>query len=480
MPAKTYEVNPRFFQELSTPPVINFLNYLFANNESRIWLTGEHLMVNPDSEDHYYFINMMLSRIKIVNERRMCCLYFINPEPLEKGSYGQVYPIDRLYTLDHDLQFIQTGTAQKELVVKIMDNISGGVARMRRDVVKLVTREYEASQITEHLAVEVPWVNRQVADEKRGNYPSCLVMNKMPGKRLWEVIDNFSACFTTPQERFELTLELLRTFKRQVTTKKLIHGSINPGNIMVEYDGTGKIEVNFINFTQSIKPLYPFNTRTVEGRSRFMPFELLISQTILPSQAIDVFSLARVILLIWGDQDQALQEFYDPSQSLEELMIQAKKYLNSYRTAWFEEQVTSRNTAQIATHDVLKAQLCKELECAQYLAYYKTIAFRELQSLFTRVHGLKDEEKNAIRLILKGMLVYDPYDRIHAHVDVSQAIFMFTRVSNYCLGKTARLPTEAQIFLRKPTDSTYARFFQQDLRGETEDYIEAVYHSTKV
>ncbi|WP_133135387.1 protein kinase domain-containing protein [Legionella rowbothamii] len=198
---------------------------------------------------------------------------------------------------------------------------------------------------------------------------SYTVMRELKGKDLDQILqdDLLGKNVLTLENRSELTKALLKALKEQVTDKSIIHRDIKPENILVDMS-TFPITVNIIDFglsTNADKPdgEYP-------GTPLYQAPELW--DRVSQSSKADVFSMGRIIAELWRDT------------TVSTLMT-----INSFTYACDN------------AHNV------------------------SLDTLFTGIDELDNENKSIIKETLKGMLCANSNQRL----SIDQAIEYFSHVN---------------------------------------------------
>ncbi|MDR3501839.1 MAG: protein kinase [Legionella sp.] len=155
--------------------------------------------------------------------------------------------------------------------------------------------EYYSSIKATHLTIKKPvFINGP-------NYSiSYMVMNKLRGRALSDIIkDDLSGHhILTLEQRIDLSKGLLRTLKEQVTDKGIIHCDIKPANILVDIS-TNPITINIIDFAYSTTADQPDNSF---AGTPFYHAPEIWDKLPTTSVKIDVFSMARVIAELWHDK----------------------------------------------------------------------------------------------------------------------------------------------------------------------------------
>ena len=149
--------------------------------------------------------------------------------------------------------------------------------------------EYEMSKRAGHLAIKPPTLVGAT---------SYTVMRKVAGEELFKIIDNdrTSRIILSLDTRIELSRLLLKALKAQVTDKGLIHGDIKPENLIVDIMHN-PFSIHIIDYAFSVPIDNPDQTNA--GTAAYAPPELF-NHPPIKTPKIDVFSMARVIALLWN------------------------------------------------------------------------------------------------------------------------------------------------------------------------------------
>ncbi len=150
-----------------------------------------------------------------------------------------------------------------------------------------VINEYNLSKKAANLAIKPPTIVGST---------SYLFMKKLPGRELYEIIsDDFDGrVVLSLEQRIGLTDALLNALKEQVTDKGLIHRDIKADNIFADLC-TNPISVNIFDFGLSV--LIGKSDGKSPGSPAYAPPEIFYRGKQTPK--VDVYSLARVIALLW-------------------------------------------------------------------------------------------------------------------------------------------------------------------------------------
>ncbi|MBA3535619.1 MAG: protein kinase family protein [Tatlockia sp.] len=265
---------------------------------------------------------------------------------LGKGSFGKVAMIKGTLALNEAIfRFKKEGKDGKRRVVKIQKH------KAKKNPLENLQNEYELSNRAGDLAIKQPTVV-EISERAHRSY---MVMDKLAGRELWQILDDDIKGIEvlTTKQRYDLSKALLIDLKERVTDKGIIHGDIKPENIFVNLIPT--ISATIFDFGLARDAKMP-EKETQFTPSYFAP-EVLLERWLVTSKA-DVFSMARVLALVWR-VDLAT---YDPEIDL-------------YESCEFSPS-------------------------------------ERLEGLFHGITDMDSEEKENIRSILSAMLQIDPKNRI--------------------------------------------------------------------
>jgi serine/threonine-protein kinase LegK1 len=204
----------------------------------------------------------------------------ITPDIIGQGAAGAVYRIAATLALDtRTIHFKQA----KARVVKIQRHNANFTLDM-------LQTEYHSSERVQQLAVKEPTV---IPDSST----SYTVMKKIKGRDLFDIIeeDSPSHTFLSLKQRLDLTKALLHALK-QVSDANIVHRDIKPENILV--DLTEPITVTIIDFGFSIPADKSDNKNC--GTPNYAPPEAYTTEPVWSPKS-DVFSMARILGMIWRD-----------------------------------------------------------------------------------------------------------------------------------------------------------------------------------
>lgn len=276
---------------------------------------------------------------------------FISHKPLGKGTYGSVYEVAGTLALEPDVcRYKLAGYNGKSRVVKIQHH------SIKFPFAKSIS-EYSLTNRASHLAVKYPTYEA----EKQDSYT---VMRKIEGRMLYDIIndDIRNKTVLTTQQRIDITKALLKALQEQVIDKGIIHRDIKPENILVDMGNTVSAAIIDFGFSMELGQL----AESDSGTPGYAPPEVF--KTKVATEKYDVFSMARVLSLIW------------------------RVDLRSY------ESMPMAN-----------------------VRYYANHAVQELERLFLGINDLTEKDKLTIKSTLQGMLTPDPSQRI----SIEEAILAF-------------------------------------------------------
>lgn len=278
-----------------------------------------------------------------------------NQAELGHGNYGQVKLIEGTLAFDESqLRLKEHGSDGSTRVVKIQQH-------NRNNPFLYVENEIKLSRRADHLAIK---------DATEQDNISYTVMKKMPGITLHKIlIDDFiGSSILTTQERINLTKALASMLYKQASIKGIIHRDIKPENIMVDLNSP--IRVNLIDF--GLSTTFEDLEGDCAGTEEYIAPEIAYNpwETTVKS---DVFSLGRVIALLWG------------------------AHINS---------------------------LYSKIPFSPFAAMEG-----KLQNLFTNIKNLESNDKDIIFETLVGMLTTQPDERL----SIEEVIANFNLLSTNCL-----------------------------------------------
>lgn len=155
------------------------------------------------------------------------------------GTLKKTNSTDTKSTFEFKDRTPDNAKGNKERVVKAID--------MTETDKEQVQCEYELTQRAPHIGMKPPGIF-----QTEHTLFSCSVMNRLPGKDLYDIISNDfeDIDVLTTDQRIDLGIALLEALDQQVHKKGMVHRDIKPENIKV-FLSTDKIIVNIFDFDLS-------------------------------------------------------------------------------------------------------------------------------------------------------------------------------------------------------------------------------------
>jgi serine/threonine protein kinase len=218
-----------------------------------------------------------------------------NKEKLGEGGYGEVRKIKRTLAIaENEIHSKKEGKNGQRRVVKIQDH-------SKRNTINVLYNEYELTQRADQLHIKEP----TLSDDSE-NASSYTVMMLAPGKELFDIIneDTSKTKILTTKQRLDLSIALLMAVKERLTSKNIIHRDLKPDNIFVKLDEPIKVTILDYGLAMDVNKL----AEKTRGSACYLAPELL-EDPLNASYKGDVFSIARIICLVWG----TLNDTYNPT-----------------------------------------------------------------------------------------------------------------------------------------------------------------------
>jgi len=129
-----------------------------------------------------------------------------------------------------------------------------------------------------------------------------IVMRELPGEELFDIISQNKL---TIQERWKLSVALLRALKTQIHDLDLIHRDIKPENILVERNG-----VDFIIYIIDFGYITP-KDKDIRFEHRGSPAYAApeVFGFTNKTEKVDIYSMGRVLMYLWGDEDDSQRRY---------------------------------------------------------------------------------------------------------------------------------------------------------------------------
>lgn len=224
-----------------------------------------------------------------------------NKHALAEGEFGRVYKIKgRLVINSQELTYKKTKKDGSSRIVKWMTE--------QYSTCDEVMKEYFITARAGHLGIKFPVISHDKI---------FLVMNKASGQNLGTVLDDYIFQLTDSQ-KLKLT-ELLLLALADINQKGIFHSDIKPENIMVDLQIPNPsqpdqytFKVTLIDFGLSYLEQNLQLDSIIGGTPAFVAPELFSNEQIATAKA-DIYSMARVIALLWGvsfDDYMGLRFYY--------------------------------------------------------------------------------------------------------------------------------------------------------------------------
>lgn len=345
------EINPKNIDEENTRKLLQFFDFQ-AQLDIKLWKKNRIYTFMDGT--NFTLKNDVFQRERKEGHEGVRYEVISNKAPLGEGGFGKVIDIKGTLALDHEeeeIRFKKYGKNNQRRVVKIQahNELTNSSSELQK--------RFEFSKRATHLAIKKP----TLIDTNLLSETSYITMAKIAGRELFDIIaeDENGTRILSTDERIELTNALLKALKEQVSDSGLIHRDIKPENIIVDLNIP--IVANIIDYDES--------TDTPDGNVVATPGYYAPEITSAPmttSAKSDVYSMARVIALIWRVDFETYAEPYNPED-------------------YFPEDM--------------------------------------LVGIFTDINDLREEEKQCIETLLLGMLENEPNTRLS--IDEAIDIFSF-------------------------------------------------------
>jgi serine/threonine-protein kinase LegK1 len=203
-------------------------------------------------------------------------------------------------------------------------------------------------------------------------------MDKLEGVELFHVLqrDINKEERLTVEQRIQLALALYKGLKAQVSDLRIIHRDLKPENIMVDLE---KMEVRFFDYGFAIT--LPVGRKEIEvsnfcGTATYVSPETLVGSKI--SFATDLYSLTRVLILLWGGVDESFIKDNPEPISL----IKERHKLRFLFKDLSKEQQTELSKSDIRND--IKVLLARGLDVDQYKRGTVEDAIGEFERIFEK------------------------------------------------------------------------------------------------
>ena len=271
-----------------------------------------------------------------------------------------------------------------------------------------VNHEYTITSQAGYLNVSPPLINTY-------NNISYLTMDKItPGKELFAFIqrdvDAKNEEKISLDERMVLTKELFRAV-REIQEKGIIHQDLKPENMILQLN---PVRIKIIDFALGL--LFApgdkgvFNANSPGSMSYASP-ECLMSRKVdtpfLHTPKMDVFSLARILVLIWGGVDYSYSR---PSAHQQQNYLYTNKHLENLDIFLFLG-IKSFDLS-LLTEFQLKPKLLKLLKSMLSISPEERVSIHEAESQFNEIYEeweLKQEKQIPTVRLAPSARFFHPY-----------------------------------------------------------------------
>ncbi|ASQ47193.1 protein kinase domain-containing protein [Legionella clemsonensis] len=244
-------------------------NLLIANKNKTTFAKGSH-WVNDEEIilSHRIIMHLNSNATKNVYEVLDDNLY-------GKGCFGELY-----------LSLVTLVFEENTLIAKIRPEEKQRLVKAQP--LKYVSKEQAEREVSNLTTLGFFHCKPLTIDDAQ----SYITMRKLPGVPLKVLIE---ANQLTIQQRYNLTCILVQTYKEQIMEKGLIHRDINPGNILINE----QFVTHFVDAAFAIPKGYD-DSRDHHGA---IPYAAPECYSLYENSTVktDIYALARVLMLVWGD-----------------------------------------------------------------------------------------------------------------------------------------------------------------------------------
>jgi len=228
--------------------------------------------------------------------------HFVGSE-LGRGSFAQVYPVEAVVDVTPASYEPCGGYAQK-MVIKQQCHCN---CSDQLDLACKLCNSIDNLKAEYLVSCKVPYLEMQQPQVVRKNEitTSYTVMAEMPGTQFFNILqkDHDKSCVLTLEQRMELTLKLYKALQ-EISNLGIIHRDLKPENIMVTMNPIGVKFVDY-GFAKTIPDgKNKIKVEDFSGTPSYISPEMLkVTKSI--SSAADLYSLTRVLLILWGAIDHS-------------------------------------------------------------------------------------------------------------------------------------------------------------------------------
>lgn len=318
-----------------------------------------------------------------------------------QGAFAVVHQIEQAVQVT-GLEFIPSGYTQPR-VIKIQQHCACPSARkqcagQKHHSLQSFHKEVDISRQIPHLHFGSPVI------ESTHSY---VTMNEVPGQELFHIIgaDIQTSNRLTLQQRFALSLEILQAVISQVKKCGVIHRDLKPENIKVVLEPP--MQVNIFDYGLAIK--FSDDQRQMMkiekcGSLVYMaPEVMLLDKHDTASPAQDVFSVARVLYLIWGGLDNS---YIVDIESKDYLMHADRDYLTTLSSLFQSIPLNQANVLRRLELDDKIKLLFKKM---QAFKSEHRITIEQAFDEFTTMQGVFHRyQQDAVNVMAKPVSAGDP------------------------------------------------------------------------
>jgi serine/threonine protein kinase len=278
------EINLKNISPEHVKKVLEFFN---SQEQSGIQAWEKGISYAFEDGTEFFFKNDVFQRARKAGHDGVRYEAISNKKLLGEGGFGTVRRIKGTVSLDvaeEAIHFKKHGTGGKRRVVKVQHHSE------ETNPLSHYQNGFTFAKRAVHLAIKEP----TVIDNYWNSQTSYTVMNEIAGRELFDIrADDYEGIdVLSTEERIDLTKALLLALKEQVTEQGLVHRDIKPENIMVDLGPP--IGVKIIDYDMSMETP---DGQSVGTEGYYAPE--LVTDPMSTSAKSDVYSMARVIALIW-------------------------------------------------------------------------------------------------------------------------------------------------------------------------------------
>ncbi|CAM3046314.1 protein kinase domain-containing protein [Legionella worsleiensis] len=270
-----------------------FIEVLLSYSDTKVWIKKEQYISGLGYS--LELTHTILQRMRKKNEdgsRRSGCRYeILHNIPLCKKDAVEIYKsLATLSPDDDNGNRLKIKKPEKKRIIKIQNPAK--ISLELETALRIIKQEALILEKLPHLSGKPLVTDFSLKQTYMYN-----TMRRLPGKELFDILldDVEGRVVLSTDQRFALSYAVLNAYVNQVYNHDLVHRDIKLENILVSM--TPSITVNIIDYGYA-KPKDVTDGLTC-GTLAYTAPEIFRNVEI--SSASDVYSLARVLGLIWGD-----------------------------------------------------------------------------------------------------------------------------------------------------------------------------------